>query len=100
MISRYKAEINNGQGLCDNEQKIIKQPYYSSANTYDPRYYQRIAINRTVEAIARGQERLLLVMATGVRVIIMTEANSQGNKRVFRLLPKLKTEKLRGWCAV
>jgi len=36
----------------------------------------------------------------GVRVIIMTEANSQGNKRVFRLLPKLKTEKLRGWCAV
>lgn len=65
LIERYKAEINNGQGLCENEQKIIKQPYYSSATTYDPRYYQRIAINRTVEAIARGQERLLLVMATG-----------------------------------
>ena len=34
-------------------------------NTYPPRYYQRIAINRTVDAIARGQNRLLLVMATG-----------------------------------
>ena len=36
----------------------------------------------------------------GFRVIIMTEADSQGNKMVFRLLPKLKTGKLSGWCAV
>ena len=43
----------------------MNQPYYSSQNTYPPRYYQRIAINRTVDAIARGQKRLLLVMATG-----------------------------------
>ena len=43
----------------------MQQPYYSSQNTYPPRYYQRIAINRTVDAIARGQDRLLLVMATG-----------------------------------
>lgn len=35
---------------------------------------------------------------SGVRVIIVTEANSQVNMRVFRLLPKLKTEKLNGWC--
>ncbi len=39
--------------------------YYTSQSTYPPRYYQRIAINRTVDAIARGQRRLLLVMATG-----------------------------------
>ena len=44
---------------------MVQQPYYSSQNTYPPRYYQRIAINRTVDAIARGQDRLLLVMATG-----------------------------------
>ena len=44
---------------------MIHQPYYSGMNVYPPRYYQRIAINRTLDAIARGQNRLLLVMATG-----------------------------------
>ena len=47
------------------QEVVIDQPYYSSQNTYPPRYYQRIAINRTADAIARGQNRLLLVMATG-----------------------------------
>lgn len=47
------------------ELQIINQPYYSSQTTYAPRYYQRNAVNRTVDAIARGQDRLLLVMATG-----------------------------------
>lgn len=61
----WESETNGGKGISDNERKIINQPYYSSQNTYDPRYYQRNAINRTVEAIANGQERLLLVMATG-----------------------------------
>ncbi len=79
------------------QEMVIEQPYYSSQNTYPPRYYQRIAINRTVDAIARGQNRLLLVMATGFRVIIVTVANSLGNIRAFELLPKLKTKKY-GWC--
>lgn len=65
LISRYYAEIHDGAGLVEEEKKIINQPYYSSQNTYPPRYYQRNAVNRTVEAIARGQQRLLLVMATG-----------------------------------
>lgn len=65
MIARYYHELNNGNGISDEEKKIILQPYYSSQNTYPPRYYQRNAVNRTVEAIARGQQRLLLVMATG-----------------------------------
>ena len=51
--------------MSDKETKIINQPYYSSQNTYAPRYNQRNAINRTVDAIAKGQQRLLLVMATG-----------------------------------
>ena len=51
--------------MTDVQEKLIAQPYYSSQNTYPPRYYQRIAINRTLDAIARGQNRLLLVMATG-----------------------------------
>lgn len=65
LVERYKAGANEGAGLTDVQEKMIAQPYYSSQNTYPPRYYQRIAINRTLDAIARGQNRLLLVMATG-----------------------------------
>jgi len=59
------ARWEQGANITPAEKAIIDQPYYSSATTYDPRYYQRNAINRTVEAIAKGQNRLLLVMATG-----------------------------------
>lgn len=46
--------------------KIIQQPYYTDVNKpITPRYYQQIAINKTVEAVAKGQQRILLVMATG-----------------------------------
>ena len=65
LTARLQAGANGGHGLTDDEKKIMNQPYYTSAKTYAPRYYQRNAINRTVEAIARGQKRLLLVMATG-----------------------------------
>ena len=65
LYCRYKNGANNGEGLSENQEKMIQQPYYSSQKTYQPRYYQRIAINRTVDAISRGKDRLLLVMATG-----------------------------------
>lgn len=65
LVSRYKQEINGGMGLSDLEERLMSQPYYTSQSTYSPRYYQRIAVNRTIEAIAKGQKRLLLVMATG-----------------------------------
>lgn len=65
LIARYKREINSGAGLSDTEEKLMSQPYYTSQSTYSPRYYQRIAVNRTVDAIAKRQKRLLLVMATG-----------------------------------
>ena len=61
LTERFKKE----SGLTHLQETAMNQPYYSSQNTYPPRYYQRIAINRTVDAIARGQKRLLLVMATG-----------------------------------
>ena len=61
LIARYKQE----SGLTLPQETVLEQPYYTSQNTYPPRYYQRNAINRTVDAIARGQQRLLLVMATG-----------------------------------
>ena len=65
LVARYYSELNGGKGISDLEKKIVSQPYYSSQSTYPPRYYQRNAVNRIVEAIARGQQRLLLVMATG-----------------------------------
>ena len=65
LIKRYKTNANGGNGLYENELAVINQSYYSSQNTYEPRYYQRVAVNRTVDAVARGDNRLLLVMATG-----------------------------------
>ena len=65
LLIRFTADSNDGKGLNDNVRKIIDEPYYSSQNTYPPRYYQRVAVNRAVEEIAQGKDRLLLVMATG-----------------------------------
>ncbi|MDO5759507.1 MAG: DEAD/DEAH box helicase family protein [Bacteroidota bacterium] len=65
LYQRYKNEINNGKGLSEKEQELINQPYCSGQGINSPRYYQRNAINRTLNAIAKGQNRILLVMATG-----------------------------------
>lgn len=54
------------KGITSEEQeRIISQEYYSDGSGRKPRYYQEIAINRTIEAIAKKQNRILLVMATG-----------------------------------
>ena len=56
------------KGLTEDEVRLINQPYYidaSKAKPKKPRYYQRIAINRVIDAIAQGKNRMLLVMATG-----------------------------------
>jgi type I restriction enzyme R subunit len=58
---RLKAFKN----YSDEAQEIIDIPYYTNADSFEPRYYQRIAINRTIEAVANNQKRILLVMATG-----------------------------------
>ncbi len=49
----------------ENQQQVNTQDYYDDGSGKSPRYYQHIAINRTVDAIARGENRILLVMATG-----------------------------------
>ncbi len=59
---RYKRY----KGIVTPEQdKIISQDYYFDGSGRKPRYYQQVAINRTTDAIAKGQDRILLVMATG-----------------------------------
>lgn len=52
-------------GFEDSAVKLVDTPYYDDGSGRSPRYYQMTAINRTVEAVARGQDRILLVMATG-----------------------------------
>lgn len=53
------------RGIEDAAEKLVVQPYYEDLSGKEPRYYQVEAINRTVEAVASGQRRVLLVMATG-----------------------------------
>ena len=61
---RYKT-FRKIEDLADKEAALVLQPYYEDLFGKEPRYYQTDAINRAVEAIAKGQKRLLLVMATG-----------------------------------
>ena len=54
------------KGLTDPKATtLVEQPYYADGSGREPRYYQRVAINRAIEAVAKGQQRVLLVMATG-----------------------------------
>lgn len=53
------------KGLTVDAVKLIEQPFYTDGSGKEPRYYQRVAINRAIEAVAKGQQRVLLVMATG-----------------------------------
>jgi type I restriction enzyme R subunit len=59
------ARYSNAKGYTPAQQAVASQDYYDDGSGKSPRYYQLIAINRTIEAIARGENRLLLVMATG-----------------------------------
>jgi len=58
---RYKIH----RSIKDNAEALVVQPYYLDTSGKEPRYYQVEAINRTIEAVANGQKRVLLVMATG-----------------------------------
>ncbi|OZQ73874.1 EcoAI/FtnUII family type I restriction enzme subunit R [Paenibacillus odorifer] len=60
----YRRYLND-KNVTDAEEKVLLEPYYYVPNYKIPRYYQRIAINRTVDAVAKGQDRVLLVCATG-----------------------------------
>ena len=65
LYARFHLESNGGKGFSDEEKKVINQPYCTGQDIFPPRYYQRNAVNRTVNAVAQGKNRLLLVMATG-----------------------------------
>ncbi len=58
---RYKKY----KGIEDEHEELVTEPYHVDTSGKEPRYYQSDAINNTIEAIAKGQNRILLVMATG-----------------------------------
>jgi type I restriction enzyme R subunit len=53
------------RGLNDQQNELVTQDYFSDGSGKTPRYYQLLAVNKTIDAIAQGQNRILLVMATG-----------------------------------
>jgi type I restriction enzyme R subunit len=56
---------SRSKGLTPEAEEVVLQDYFDDGSGREPRYYQRNAVNRTTEAIAKGQNRVLLVMATG-----------------------------------
>lgn len=68
LYRRYLKDKN----INETEEKALLEPYYYVPNYKTPRYYQRIAINRTVDAVAKGQNRVLLVCATGTGKTFMS----------------------------
>ena len=62
---RHRDWMRRNMNLTDEGAALLDIPYYSDSDSYPPRYYQRIAINKTIEAVACGKNRILLVMATG-----------------------------------
>jgi type I restriction enzyme R subunit len=59
------AKYCTWKGLTQGQEEIFLQDYFEDPGGKEPRYYQRIAINKAIEAIAKGQNRILLVMAIG-----------------------------------
>lgn len=61
LYQRYRSEMN----VEDVAERALLEPYFYTKNYKTPRYYQRVTINSTVDAVANGQDRALLVCATG-----------------------------------
>jgi type I restriction enzyme R subunit len=62
---RHRQWMYDNMNLTEEGAQLLDIPYYSDSDSYPPRYYQRIAINKVIEAVACGKKRILLVMATG-----------------------------------
>lgn len=90
------ARFRAWKGLDSEAEEIILQDYHDDGSGKEPRYYQVNAVNAAIEAIAKGQDRVLLVMATGTgktytafqiiwRLWKSRRWNPEGNKRVLFL---------------
>lgn len=90
LFERYKT----AKGIDNNIENIISEEYFQELKGKSPRYFQRVAINRTVEAVAKAQKRILLVMATGTGKtytafqIIWRLWKSKSKKRILFLVDR------------
>jgi type I restriction enzyme R subunit len=88
------ARYRQAKGYSPQQELVATQDYYDDGSGKMPRYYQLVAINRTVEAIAQGAKRILLVMATGTGKtytafqIIWRLWNSKAKKRILFLVDR------------
>jgi hypothetical protein len=78
------------KGFAEEAKATVETPYYDDGTGRTPRYYQANAINRTIEAVAKGQERILLVMATG------TGKTYTAFQIIWRLCPRVLARPTRG----
>lgn len=77
------------QNYTSEQLEIVEKPYYNDADGREPRYYQRIVIDRVVDAFARGQKRMMFVMATG------TGKTYTAFQILYRLLQSSKSSNMR-----
>lgn len=82
--SRFKGDYE----ITPEVEALMKEPYFFREGFYRPRYYQRIAINRTVDAVSREKSRILLVMATG------TGKTCTAFQLIYRLYSAKKVKKV------
>jgi type I restriction enzyme R subunit len=61
LLNRYFYE----KGLTKDQKLALQTPYHYSSNSYIPRYYQKVAVDKIIEYVSKGNKRALLVMATG-----------------------------------
>lgn len=99
LYNRYLASKN----YTSDELNIIETPFYYDAHSHEPRYYQRIAVDRTVEAIARGQQRVLVVwLPVLVRLSLLSRLSivsikAEQRKRFFILQTEISSL-TKQWC--
>ncbi len=77
------------QNYTSEQIEIVEKPYYNDADGREPRYYQRVVIDRVVDAFARGQKRMMFVMATG------TGKTYTAFQILYRLLQSSKSSNMR-----
>ena len=89
------AEADGKYQPTDAVKKIEHQPYYSSQTTWPPRYYQRIAINRTLDAIARGRNRLMRRWSRTMALTVLFIIHNVFNRRWYKVILKGRYTKRR-----
>ena len=77
------------QNYTSEQLEIVEKPYYNDADGREPRYYQRIVIDKVIDAFARGQKRMMFVMATG------TGKTYTAFQILYRLLQSSKSSNMR-----